>query len=247
MVRTCQRFNDDIHMTIELPAYFYRNCALKYKCKADWESMEKADDEDYELVRTCSECNEKVHLAEDDVSMRFHVESNNCIVIPLALTEYYPYIEDPLFPNQPTMLFGPFVHQSDIETENPDLVNQQTIYIEESFHEILVNEISKLNEKITEPYIERILKSLSNELKNYLISDEFNKKIDSHIGILMNEYTTELKKKSLAAEKKAEELKIKKNTFIKKLMMLENVDDFRKNIEIKIKDKILELLNEKQY
>ena len=106
---------------------------------------------------------------------------------------------------------------------------------------------SFLNEKITEPYIERILKSLSNELKNYLISDEVNKKIDSHIGILMNEYTTELKKKSLAAEKKAEELKIKKNTFIKKLMILENVDDFRKNIEIKIKDKILELLNAKQY
>ena len=97
MIRTCEHFNDDLNMTIELPAYFYRNCALKYKCKANWESMEKADDEDYELVRTCSECNEKVHLAEDDVSMRFHVESNNCIVIPLELTEYYPYIEEPLF------------------------------------------------------------------------------------------------------------------------------------------------------
>ena len=234
-------------MTIELPAYFYRNCALKYKCKADWESMEKADDEDYELVRTCSECNEKVHLAEDDVSMRFHVESNNCIVIPLERTEYYPYIEDPLFPNQPTMLFGPFVHQSDIETENPDLVNQQTTYIEESFHEILVNEISKLNERITEPSIERILKSLSNELKKYLISDEVNKKIDNYIEILMNEYTTELKNKSLAAEKKAEELKIKKSTFIKKLLILENTDDFRKNIEIKIKDRISKLLNAEQY
>lgn len=76
--------------------HLIRNCSWKKKCSRTWNSLVEAKYMNYELIRFCPDCKEKVHLVADEQDLLQAIESNYCVAIPFDITNLKKQIDGPL-------------------------------------------------------------------------------------------------------------------------------------------------------
>lgn len=76
-------------MTSKLPTHLIRNCEFKYACRKTWKSLQKIPGINYDLIRYCDDCQQKVYLVQSERSLLWRIENNHCVAIPYEITIRY--------------------------------------------------------------------------------------------------------------------------------------------------------------
>ena len=69
--------------------HLIRNCTWKFKCTKTWDSLLPAKPYTFESTRFCPDCKENVRLVENERSLFLAIEFNQCVAIPLEITNVY--------------------------------------------------------------------------------------------------------------------------------------------------------------
>jgi hypothetical protein len=76
-------------MTSKNVTHFIRNCSWKFKCAKTWDSLLPAKPYTFESTRYCTDCKENVKLVNSERSLFLAIEFNQCVAIPLEITNVY--------------------------------------------------------------------------------------------------------------------------------------------------------------
>jgi len=76
-------------MTPKQVTHFIRNCSWKFKCTKTWDSLLPAKPYTFKSIRFCPDCKENVRLVESERSLFLAIEHNQCVAIPLEITNVY--------------------------------------------------------------------------------------------------------------------------------------------------------------
>ena len=76
-------------MTSKKVTHFIRNCSWKFKCTTTWDSLLPANNYVFERRRYCPDCKENVHLVTSESCLFLAIEHNQCVAIPLEITNAY--------------------------------------------------------------------------------------------------------------------------------------------------------------
>lgn len=76
-------------MTSKKVTHFIRNCSWKFKCDKTWDSLLPTKPYTFESTRYCPDCKENVRLVNSESSLFLAIEHNQCVSIPLEITNVY--------------------------------------------------------------------------------------------------------------------------------------------------------------